>query len=68
MFSIDVAFYTNKLRRTLELWRRTLRAWCGFGADGAVMSRDFEEEMERQVRIAAKDYFGVEIGENTFVG
>ncbi len=67
MFSIDIAFYTNKLRRTLELWRRTLRAWCGL-VDEAVMSRDFEEEMERQVRMAAKDYFGVEIGENTFVG
>lgn len=68
MFSIDIAFYTNKLRKTMELWRMRLRAWFGLRADGAVMSRDFEEEMERQVRMAAKDYFGVEIGEDTFVG
>ena len=68
MLSIDIVFYTNKLRKSLEVWRRRLRTWCGLAADEAVMSSDFEEEMERQVRMAAKDYFGVDIGENTFVG
>lgn len=46
---------------------RRMRAWCSLGEDELVMSRDFEEEIEKQVRVAAQEYLGVEIGDS-FLG
>lgn len=55
MFSIDVAFWTSKMKQ----W---IRMRMGLKVEG------FEDELERTMRGLAKSNFGIDIAENAFEG
>ncbi|KAG6331736.1 hypothetical protein ID866_7355 [Astraeus odoratus] len=55
MFSIDLAFWTSKLRQ----W---VLAWFGRSGEG------FEDELERTMRSFAKSAFGVDVEPGVFAG
>jgi hypothetical protein len=67
MLSLDFAFYSSKLRVWFRMWRFRLR---GVAVKDNVYEGGggFEEEIEKQMRMVAKDHLGVEIDERAFVG
>ncbi|KAF8509996.1 ABC1 family-domain-containing protein [Hysterangium stoloniferum] len=52
IFATDVAFWFSKVRR-----------WARGGSGGS-----YEDELEQEMRRISKEHFGVELGENAFLG
>ncbi|KAF6756514.1 ABC1 family-domain-containing protein [Ephemerocybe angulata] len=63
MFSLDLAFWRSNFVR----WVYEVRDWV-LGKEGGVRKGGFEEDLERQMRLMAKDTLGVEVGEQAFSG
>ena len=68
MLSLDFAFYTSKLRIWIRLWLGSLTIHGRQRPDNGIGNGGFEEELEMQMRAAAKEYLGIELGDGVFDG
>ena len=63
MLSLDLAFYTSKLK----MWFK-LTIGGGRRVNNGIGNGGFEEELEVQMRATAKEYFGIELEDGVFNG
>lgn len=48
-------------------WLWDIKAWI-FGGESGWLKRNFEEELERNMRDFAKEGLGIDVGEGVFAG
>jgi aarF domain-containing kinase len=66
MLSLDISFW--KTQFVSWLWDVRYRLFGG-GDDGSIRKRrNFEEELERNMRDFAKEGLGIDVGEGVFAG
>lgn len=63
MLSLDISFWRTKVLSWL--WSVKIRL---FGGDGKGRKKNFEEELERNMRDFAREELGIDVGEEVFAG